>query len=176
MIRLRSMTELTDRGQQPATTMTGVAVDELTRLSAIEAIRRLKATYCRLLDTQQWDELAALFVPDAHFVLATAGEPVEFDNVSAWVANLRSFLPGARTVHQVPQAEIDVVDADTVTARWAMVDYVIPLPTTGRAPFYGYGHYLEHYRRVSGNWKIVSLELTRLILGEGAPPAAPPLH
>lgn len=176
MIRLLSMTELTDRGQGPATTMTAVAVDELTRLSTIEAIRRLKATYCRLLDTQQWDELGALFVPDASFVLATAAEPIRFDSVSAWLDNLGTFLPGARTVHQVPQAEIDVVDADTVTARWAMVDYVIPLPSTGRAPFYGYGHYLEQYRRVGGTWKIVSLELSRLILGEGAPPPAPPLH
>ena len=169
-----SMAETTFPSQETATSPTG-GMEDLERLIIIEQVRRLKATYCRLLDQHLWPELAALFVPDAHFTLATTGEPLRFDGVETWLAYVRPLLDGSQTVHQVPQAEIDVEDSTNVRALWAMTDYVIPRPETGRAPFFGYGHYREHYRKEAGSWRIVSLELTRLILGSGAPPAAPPL-
>ncbi len=34
-------------------------------LVEIEAIKRVKHRYLRLIDTKRWDELAPLFVPDA---------------------------------------------------------------------------------------------------------------
>ena len=37
----------------------------MTSLSDIDQIRDLKARYCRLTDTKQWDEATALFTEDA---------------------------------------------------------------------------------------------------------------
>ncbi len=37
----------------------------LNELRVIEAIKRLKAIYCRLVDGSRWDELAELFTEDA---------------------------------------------------------------------------------------------------------------
>ncbi|SDG37729.1 nuclear transport factor 2 family protein [Pseudonocardia oroxyli] len=151
-----------------APSVPGGALDPLTRLEVIEDVRYLKATYLRLLDTQRWEELVALFVDDATFVLETSTEPVVLHGVAPWLANLRRTLSGGTTVHQVHQAEIDVVDANSAGARWAMTDYVVPSPATGRPPFYGHGHYTETYRRIDGTWRITSLELTRLMLDHPA--------
>ena len=39
-------------------------MDRLTELTEIEAIKQLKARYCRLLDTKQWDAWRELFTDD----------------------------------------------------------------------------------------------------------------
>ncbi len=153
---------------QPAAPASTSTLDTLTRLVITEQVRALKATYTRLLDTQQWDALAALFVDDAEFVLATGGEPLVIHGRAPWLENLRRTLDGGTTVHQVHQAEIEGHDADSASARWAMTDYVVPSPATGRDPFYGHGHYTESYRRIDGTWRIVRLELTRLLLNHPA--------
>ena len=41
--------------------------DDLARLLDYEAIRNVKARYCRFLDTKDWDGFLSLFTPDAVF-------------------------------------------------------------------------------------------------------------
>lgn len=144
------------------------ALDDLSRLVVVEQIRELKARYVRLLDHQLWDELTQLFTPDARFTLAAFGDPVVFENRDQWIDYIKPLLTGGTTVHQVYQAEFDVVDADTASARWGMTDHVVPADGSGREPFHGHGHYHEQYRRIDGTWKIVELELTRLMLRSGS--------
>jgi 3-phenylpropionate/cinnamic acid dioxygenase small subunit len=148
-------------------------IDDLSRLVIAEQIRALKARYLRLLDTQQWDALGAVFLDDAHFTLATFGEPLVFHNTKDWMSFLSPLLDGGTTVHQVHQGEIEVADVDTASARWAMSDYVVPAAGSGRQSFYGHGHYTEQYRRVDGGWKIASLELSRLMLNTAAGSGSP---
>lgn len=140
-------------------------IDEmLRRLSDVEAIKSLKASYFRLLDLQRWDELSALFTADARFHLETSKDPVAFDTVAGWLENLQRFLPGGWSVHQGHMPEIRV-SGDTATGIWAMFDEVHPGPQANREPFGGFGHYHEQYRRTNGAWKISSLRLTRLWVG-----------
>ena len=134
------------------------------RLSDVEAIKRLKASYYRHLDLQNWEQLADLFVADAEFRLETAGDPVIFTSVETWLANLQTFLPGGWSVHHGHMPEIDV-DGDTANAVWAMFDEVHPGPQCGRDPFTGYGHYHERYERTADGWRIASLRLSRLWVG-----------
>ena len=149
--------------QSPASIATPDLTD-VSRLVIIEEIRALKARYLSLLDAQQWDDLAQLFVPDAHYTLAGFDDTIVFRSRAEWLENLRRTLDGGSTVHQVHQGEIEVVDHDTASARWAMTDHVKPSPSSGRASFYGHGHYAERYSRVDGSWRIVELTLTRLKL------------
>lgn len=142
-------------------------LDDLTRLVVVDQIRQLKARYTRLLDSQQWDELASMFVPEARFTLAAFGDPIVFTSRQEWIDYITPLLGGGTTVHQVYQAEIEVVDANTASASWGMSDYVIPAPDSGRESFRGHGHYLEQYRRIDGSWRIVELQLTRLMLHRG---------
>jgi hypothetical protein len=42
----------------------------IERLAAVEAIRNLKARYCRLADARIWAQLAELFTPDSRRAFA----------------------------------------------------------------------------------------------------------
>jgi 3-phenylpropionate/cinnamic acid dioxygenase small subunit len=148
-------------GQTPTAS---TALPDLSRLVLTEEIRRLKARYLYLLDTQQWDDLASLFSPDARFTLAAFGDPIVFESTAEWISYVQAVLGGGKTVHQVHQGEIDIIDENTASARWAMSDYVVPAARSGRESFYGHGHYIEQYRSVDGAWRIVELTLTRLML------------
>jgi len=140
------------------------SLSDLSRLTAIEEIRALKARYLWLLDTHQWDDLTELFAPDAKFVIARFDDPIVFRSRAEWIDYVRPMLDGGSTVHQVHQGEIEVRDHDTAWARWAMTDHVKPAASSGRASFHGHGHYTEQYRRIDGSWRIVALTLTRLKL------------
>lgn len=72
------------------------------------AICELKARYCRLLDTKQWDAWSELFTED--FVLDTseAGGPPPIAGRDTALASVRSFIERARTVHQIHSPEISI--------------------------------------------------------------------
>jgi hypothetical protein len=122
------------------------------------AICNLKARYCRLLDTKDWQGWAALFAED--LVLDTGGSGgARIEGREAAVAMVRSSIGDAVTVHHVHSPEI-AIDGDAASAVWAMQDRVIW--PKGRS-LVGYGHYNERYRRgPAGEWTIGEIRLTRL--------------
>lgn len=140
--------------------MTGAA-DE------IEAIRRLKARYFRLLDTKQWDEWKSCFTEDLAIVVEMTpprdgrpGERVEQpQGRDPFVDALRVTLGRHETVHHGHMPEITLTGPDTATGIWAMEDIVTP---PGGPTMFGYGHYHETYRKEDGAWRIATLHLTRL--------------
>jgi hypothetical protein len=129
-------------------------------LADIEAIEQLKARYFRFVDTQQWDALGALFTDDATCTISVG----TFDGGDAYVAFLRSALTGGRTVHHGHTREIELTGPDTATGHWAMFDVVEVVRDGQLERSDGYGHYVEHYRRVDATWRIASLRLTRLLV------------
>ncbi|MET0180451.1 MAG: nuclear transport factor 2 family protein [Novosphingobium sp.] len=121
------------------------------------AICNLKARYCRLLDTKDWDGWAALFAED--LVLDTGGSGgARIEGRAAAVAMVRRSVGEAVTTHQVHSPEISI-DGDRATAVWAMFDRVAW--PNGRV-LTGYGHYHERYRRTAGEWTIAETRLSRL--------------
>lgn len=124
----------------------------------IEAIRNLKARYCRFLDTREWDEFRRLFTDD---VMVDLGDAGMFDDAEGFLAFARSALEGTTSVHRVHMPEIEVMDADTATGIWSMTD-IIAGP--GSNHLQGFGHYHETYRREDGEWRFASLRLTRLLV------------
>jgi len=141
-------------------------MDIVGRLAASEEIRRLKARYCRYIDTKQWELLAGLFADDARF--QGLGSVASGAGVAAFVAAVSERLADCVSIHHCHMP--DLVFLDDVTARgvWAMEDLVHwsrPVPSReapGAPGFRGYGHYEEEYRRVGETWKISYLRLTRL--------------
>lgn len=119
------------------------------------AICNVKARYCRLLDSKDWEGWTDLFTPDCQF--DTPGT-ISGRGPLAFVASVRSAIETARTAHQVHSPEMEL-DGDSVRVVWAMQDRV----ETESQAFTGYGHYTERYRRCEdGNWRICALKLTRL--------------
>ena len=136
--------------------------DRARDLHDIEAIKRLKARYFRLMDTKRWDEWGLVFTTDCVM------EVPEADMVSVGRAEIvravSTLLEGVRTVHHGHMPEIEVTGTDTARGVWAMFDYVEwpPAETGERVGLNGYGHYLEEYAREDGEWRIARTRLERL--------------
>ncbi|MDE2405854.1 MAG: nuclear transport factor 2 family protein [Sphingomonadales bacterium] len=138
-------------------------MDRLARLEAIEAIRNLKARYFRCMDCKAWDELASVFTRDLRVI--TPDGAVHCEGGDAYAASLRHSLEHAVSCHQGLTAEIEVIDAGTARAVWAMQDVLEwpdRHPRTGWKSLVGRGHYHETYRVEDGAWRIATLTLTRL--------------
>jgi hypothetical protein len=121
------------------------------------AIANLKAAYCRLLDSKDWQGWGEVWAEDAvQDVTGSGGET--FHGRAAIVAATRGSIETAKTAHQVHFPEISI-DGETATAIWPMQDRVVW--NEGRA-LTGYGHYHERYAKCEGRWQIAELKLTRL--------------
>lgn len=144
-------------------------MDMLARLEAHEAIRTVKARYCRYLDTKDWEGLASIFTSDMVLdVQADTGQP-PFVGRDAAIATIRWSVTDAQTAHQVHFSEI-TLDGDEATVISPMQDRVVwapgKAPVPGLASITGYGHYRERYVREADGWKIAHLVLTRLVLDQ----------
>ena len=123
------------------------------------AIAKVKAAYCRLLDTKDWDGWGQLFTEDAVLDVTGSGGTIEHGRL-AIVASVRGSIETTKTAHQVHFPEI-AIDGDTATAIWPMQDRLIW--EDGRT-MTGYGHYHERYVKQDGRWRIAEQKLTRLIM------------
>lgn len=123
------------------------------------AIANVKAAYCRLLDTKDWDGWGQLFTDDVELdVRDSGGELLKGRDVA--VASVRGSIETTKTAHQVHFPEISI-DGDTATAVWPMQDRLI---WENGHTMTGYGHYHERYVKQDGCWRIASQKLTRLIM------------
>ncbi|WP_431231107.1 nuclear transport factor 2 family protein [Mycolicibacterium psychrotolerans] len=126
----------------------------------IEAIKQLKARYCRLLDTKDWAGWREVFTDD--FVSdTTASGGVLITGADNMVAFIKKTLgkPSQPTVHQVHAPEIELTSPTTASGIWALNDVVRLAPGVNLA---GYGHYHETYEKADGQWRIKTSTLTRL--------------
>lgn len=129
-------------------------------LPAVEAIKQLKARYCRYLDTKDWAAWRTIFADDFVSDTSEAGGKV-ITGADDFVAFTRRALgrPTQVTAHQVHTPEIELTSATTARGIWALQDVV----RFGHGvTLVGYGHYHETYENIAGQWFIKSSKLTRL--------------
>jgi hypothetical protein len=140
-------------------------MDALQTLLAENEIKRLKARYCRFLDTKDWDGLTSLFLDDAVLdVQQDTGNP-PIHGRTAIIEQIRVAVIDAASSHQVHTPEISLSSDDDAEGIWAMQDRVVwqpgKSPIPGISSITGYGQYHETYRRSDAGWKFASLRLTR---------------
>ena len=133
-----------------------------------EAIKELKARYCRFVDTQQWHRLRTLFDPATRF--EGFGSAPSGASVDDFIAGISARFAGVVSIHHVHTPEIAFKGPDAARAIWPMQDYVHFPPgavikeAPGTAGFIGYGHYEEEYARGPDGWRFMFLRLTRIRL------------
>jgi len=152
----------------------------LEDLSNIEAIKRLKARYFRMLDTKQWEEWGKIFAPDAIMRVTSDNsitgwsrgnnQPQEVVGRQNIVARVSQTHAHTLTVHHGHMPEIELTSPTTARGVWAMED----MSDTDSQKSHGWGHYEETYELVGGRWYIKTLRLTRLRLEETR--TTPPKH
>jgi hypothetical protein len=133
-------------------------MDDAATLLEIEAIKQLKARYCRLLDTKDWQAWRSLFSDDFLSDTSKAGGKV-IRGADEFVAFTRKGVRSHATVHQVHAPEIELTSPTTARGVWALEDIVRFGPAVNLR---GYGHYTETYEKVDGQWTFTSSALTRL--------------
>lgn len=135
-------------------------------LLALEEIKSLKARYCRLLDTKDWQGWGQLFTDAAVMDVSEdikGAAPIH--GRAAIVAQVRQVTEAARTTHHVHAPEISFSGDDAASGVWAMHDRLVWPPGAAPMPIRaltGYGHYHEVYQRQPDGWRIASLRLSRL--------------
>lgn len=135
-------------------------MEDTAALADIEAIKRLKARYCRYLDTKEWDRWRTLFADDFRGDTTEGGGRVVV-GADEFVAFVRGNVgkPSQPTAHQVHAPEIELTSPTAARAVWALQDVVRLAPGIDLV---GYGHYHETYEKADGQWQIKTLKLTRL--------------
>jgi hypothetical protein len=127
----------------------------------IEAIKQLKARYFRMMDTKNWDGLAAVFTDDVEIDMSGEGGGVT-RSVAEYMPFLREDIETVTTVHHGHMPEIEFTSATTATGIWAMEDELW-WPEGGPMTYlHGYGHYHETYEKTADGWRIKTMTLTRL--------------
>jgi SnoaL-like domain len=151
----------------------------LEQLTAIDAIKRLKARYCLCIDYKDWQGYGELFAIQASLITDTAvstngQDPKSLPEVRGRDA-IRSYvagqLVGSSTVHQCHTPLIDLTSPSSARGIWAMED-IVQMPGYH---LHAFGHYRETYVIEDGEWRIASLRLTRtridMLEGDASGPA-----
>lgn len=133
-------------------------IDGATEVLELEALKQLKARYCRLLDTKDWTAWRGLFTDDFLSDTSPSGGKV-IEGADHFVAFTRKSLRDQATVHQVHAPELELTSPTTARGVWALEDVVRFGPGVNLR---GYGHYTETYEKVGDTWLIASSTLTRL--------------
>jgi uncharacterized protein (TIGR02246 family) len=124
----------------------------------IEAIKQLKARYCRLMDTKDWAGYRQVFTDDVTMDTTESGGGV-ITGADQFLEFLVAAIGEVITVHQCHTPEIDITSPTTATGIWAMED-MLRFPDGN--DMHAYGHYHETYEKGAGQWRIKSSKLTRL--------------
>jgi SnoaL-like domain len=140
-----------------------------TAADELEAIRQLKARYCRFLDAKDVEGWRGVFTTDVVVLLdmavSTGGADSKtappLEGVDNFVPMVMAGLENAATMHHCHTPEITLTSATTATGIWAMEDWII---FGDGHELHGAGHYHETYEKRDGSWQIKTLHLTRTIL------------
>ena len=124
----------------------------------VEAIKQLKARYCRTMDTKDWASMRAVFTDDVVMDTSESGGGVQ-EGADVFLEFLQGAIGDVVTVHHCHMPEIEVTSETEATGVWAMEDM---LRWPDGTELHGYGHYHEVYAKVDGAWRIRSSTLTRL--------------
>lgn len=147
-------------------------MDEVERLSAIEAIKQVKARYFRGVDTGDGEMVRPILAEDCLLdYMGCCTDPttghdylpamnVVMKGRAAWSSGgLRDI--GIVSAHHGHNSEIIIESPTTASAVWSMTDRLFMPSGAEYSVMSGYGFYHETYEKIDGNWLIKSLRIER---------------
>ena len=109
----------------------------------IEAIKQLKARYCRTMDTKDWSAMRQVFADDVTMDTTDSGGGI-MTGADDFLEFLQTAIGEVITVHHCHTPEIVVSSPTTASGVWAMEDM---LQFADGSEMHGYGHYYETYEK-----------------------------
>lgn len=135
--------------------------ENYTVVDDLEAIRQVKARYFRMMDSKDWDGLAAVFTDDVEIDMTGEGGGVT-RSVSEYMPFLREVIGDVVTVHHGHMPEIEVISPTTARWIWALEDQLWWPDGAPIRHMHGFGHYHETYEKTAQGWRIKTMTITRL--------------
>jgi hypothetical protein len=135
--------------------------ENYTVVDDLEAIRQVKARYFRMMDSKDWDGLAAVFTDDVEIDMTGEGGGVT-RSVSEYMPFLREVIGDVVTVHHGHMPEIEVISPTTARGIWALEDQLWWPDGAPIRHMHGFGHYHETYEKTAQGWRIKTMTITRL--------------
>jgi SnoaL-like domain len=146
---------------------------ETERLTAIEAIKQIKARYWRGVDLCDGELVRSVLAEDCELDYrgCCADPQTSVDHLPAmnvtlhgrdqWMSDGMARF-GIVSVHQGHQADIEICGQDTAKGIWTFTDRMF-FPAGGNiSRLTGYGFYHETYVRVGEAWQIKTTRITRI--------------
>lgn len=134
-------------------------IGRVQRLEDREAIRALKARYCRSLDLRRLDDLRDTLLPDGA-IIAYEGFPV-FEDREGFLAVFEQMgcAPGVFDIHHALNDDIRLTGPDKATGQWSLHFKSIILAQ--RTIITMGVEYDDVYVRQGGRWWIAETRTTR---------------
>lgn len=132
---------------------------DVSDLIQIEAIKVLRARYCRLVDSKDWPGFRALFTDG--FIYVDDAKDLTIETADAFVEFVSTRHASSISVHQACMPEIDLIAEGSASGIWAVSDYVEIPCKGGRMIQEGSGNYFEDYVQQHGAWRFARIHLTR---------------
>ena len=127
-------------------------------LEDIEAIKKLHAKYCYLVDTGGWQEVVKLFVKDATIDFGTVGSGKNMAEITKFYKEtFPRLLPFSLHMNHNPAIE---VKGEKATGEWCL--HVAATHGETNRALWTAGRYQNEYVKESGEWKIKTLSVKRI--------------
>lgn len=158
-------------------------MDDLQRLTAIDAIRQAKAEYLRGNDTGDLALVRGMLAEDCVLDFRkcwtdpTTGEDL-LPEINVVIHGSAAFSPEGfaalgvtsehSSAHHAYSFEVAFTGDATAQVTWAMTDRLF-MPAGGKySQLTGYGYYHDTFERTDGAWKLKTMRVSRLRV-EGTP-------
>lgn len=148
-------------------------MNDIERLTAIEAIRLVKSRYFRGVDTGDPELVRSILAEDCVLdYMGCCTDPVTGRDYlpamnivmrgrAAWSSRgLADF--GIVSTHHGHLGEILITSDTTASAIWPMTDRLFMPPGAEFAVMIGHGYYHETYEKVAGAWLLKTLRIQRI--------------
>lgn len=131
-------------------------MQQIQQLIDIEAIKQLKARYCKYADTlKNPDEFADLFMEHA---ILDEGDDGVFSGRDSICQMYTMIAPFFKLNQHLVMSPIIEVSGDTATGEWRLLQLCTTEHPEGDRAFWACGYYKEQYRRVGEEWKFEHVE------------------
>ncbi len=146
---------------------------ETERLSAIEALKMLKARYFRGVDSGDGELVRSLLAEDCVLdYMGCCTDPasgrdfmpamnVILRGRDTWVSDAFA-RAGIVTVHQGCNPEFTFHDDSRASGIWSFTDRFFMPPGAPFSRLTGYGHYHETYEKTGEGWRLKTTRITRI--------------
>ncbi|MGC4251008.1 MAG: nuclear transport factor 2 family protein [Sphingobium sp.] len=140
-------------------------LSDLERMIAVDAIKTLRARFCRALDARNWDALASMVTDGIRLLVANESgnpalglaDPLSFNGRDAFLAFVRQVIGTGPTIHVATMPEIEVHGPDTAHGVWLIQGYSESAREHGLTLGIGYETVEDDYVRIDGHWRIDGL-------------------